>query len=212
MRSTLEHTTPRAQAKREQILAAARELFLERGFSGTSTNAIASTAGVSKETLYRYFSNKEALLSECLRGLILDLLREDLLMARGSRPIDSRDELRAALLQLADGLVETATRPDYLGLVRVIFNETPRLPQLGEIFRSAVPANTVRRVADLLKRAQEGKVAHVADTEAAARMFAGPFLTYLMDGLLAGEAPPQRPTTERVEAIVDLYLQAVTKP
>ena len=211
MTSTSERLTPRARAKRDQIRAAAQELFLERGFSGASTDAIAKSAGVSKETLYRHFRSKEALLADCLRGLILDLAMDDLMAADGSQPIGDRRELRAALLSLAEGLVERLMQPDFLGLLRVVINETPRLPQLGGVFRSAVPETVSRRVVGILGRAREGGAAYFADAEAAARMFVGPLLTYLVvDGLLAGEGPVSRPPADRLEAIVDLYLKAIT--
>jgi TetR/AcrR family transcriptional repressor of mexJK operon len=49
--------TPRARAKRDQIREGAQRVFLERGFAGTSTDAIASEAGVSKQTLYAYYAS-----------------------------------------------------------------------------------------------------------------------------------------------------------
>ncbi len=102
-------------------------------------------------------------------------------------------------------------QPDYLRLVRVIISEAPRLPHLGDVFRSAVPGTINRRVRDILKKAQENDVVLIADTEAATRMFVGPLLTYIMaDGLLSGEGRIPQPTTDRIEAIVDLYLQAIT--
>lgn len=206
-----EQLTPRARAKRDQILVAARELFLKRGFAGTSTDAISSAAGVSKETLYRHFSNKETLLADCLKSLVLDLTLDDLLVAGGSRPIGSRHELRAALLELADGFVRRLMQPDYLGLMRVVISETPRLPQLGDVYRSAVPETASRRFIKILERAEEGKAASVADADAAARMFIGPLLTYVIsNGLLVGEGPIRHPSVDRIEAIVDLYMRAIT--
>lgn len=205
--------TPRGQAKKDQIRAAAQGLFLERGFAGASTGAIAKAAGVSKETLYRYYPSKEDLLADCLRRLIAGFPAGGTPVAGGSRPMDGRDDLREALLGLAHGLVENLMRPDYLALVRVIVTETPRLPQLGEVFRTAVPESAFRAVTNLLEKAQAARVARVEDAEAAARTFVGPLLTYvLIDGLLVGEGPIHRPSSERIEAIVDLYLRAIIAP
>ena len=202
---------PRARAKRDQIRAAAQELFLERGFSGASTDAIARKAGVSKETLYRYFSNKEKLLAICLDSMISDLSVSQTFSADDSNPIRSRQELRAALLELASGFVETLLQPDYLELTRIIVSETPRLPQLGDVFRSAVPETADRRIINILNRTQESGLIHIIDKEATTRMFVGPLLTYVVvDGLLSGEGPILHPSTDRIEAIVDLYLQAIT--
>src|SRR3954470_3627283 len=48
-------------AKRRQIIEGARQVFLAEGFDGASMGEIAKAAGVSKGTLYVYFSSKEAL-------------------------------------------------------------------------------------------------------------------------------------------------------
>lgn len=54
----------RARATRERVLAAARELFVERGYVGTTIDAIAERADVSPETVYSAFGSKRALLAE----------------------------------------------------------------------------------------------------------------------------------------------------
>lgn len=51
----------KTEAKRESILAAAAEIFLEYGFEGASMAEIAARIGGSKGTLYGYFSSKEDL-------------------------------------------------------------------------------------------------------------------------------------------------------
>ncbi len=212
MSTTSEELTPRAKAKRQQIRTAAQTLFLEHGFAEVSTNMIASAAGVSKETLYRYFSSKEALLTDCLAHLIADISKDGPFAAGGASPmINSRDDLRNALLGLAHKLVGSLMQPDYLALVRVIISETPRLPQLGDLFRKAVPESAFRSISVLLARAQEQGVVRAVDAEAAARMFVGPLLTYvLIDGLFVSASPARQPSPKKLEAVVDLYLQAIT--
>src|SRR5690349_19739986 len=53
--------------KREAIMAAALELFVERGYFGTAVPEIAEKAGVGAGTIYRYFENKEALVNALYR-------------------------------------------------------------------------------------------------------------------------------------------------
>ena len=53
--------------KREAILKAALELFVERGFFGTAVPEIADRAGVGAGTIYRYFESKEALVNAIYR-------------------------------------------------------------------------------------------------------------------------------------------------
>jgi AcrR family transcriptional regulator len=53
----------------EQILDAAAELFATRGYAGTSTRAIAETAGLRQPSLYYYFSGKQEILARLVRFL-----------------------------------------------------------------------------------------------------------------------------------------------
>ena len=211
MDSATDGLTVRSRAKRDQIRAAAQQLFLERGFANTGTNLIAKEAGVSKETLYRYFPSKEELLANCLRHLIADVPENRLPVAVGGESLEDLDDLRAALLDLALRFISNLMQPDYVALVRVIITETPRLPQLGSLFRSTVPERAFQSVIDILRMAQDKNLVRFSDPETAARMFLGPLLTYvLLDGLFVGDGPPRQPPDDRVEAVVDLYLQAIT--
>lgn len=57
---TEENISPAKRARLDRILEAAEKLFVTRGFRGTAMEAIANEAGISKVTLYNYFSDKEA--------------------------------------------------------------------------------------------------------------------------------------------------------
>jgi AcrR family transcriptional regulator len=58
-----------SQARRASIIGAARQLFAEKGFHGTTTRALAAEAGVSEALLYKHFQTKEvlyeAMLDDC---------------------------------------------------------------------------------------------------------------------------------------------------
>ncbi|MFV8454750.1 TetR/AcrR family transcriptional regulator [Vibrio owensii] len=54
------------EKKRTRIIEVATELFIEQGYKDTSLDQIVAICGGSKQTLYRYFSNKEGLLVEVL--------------------------------------------------------------------------------------------------------------------------------------------------
>ncbi|MEV6398815.1 TetR/AcrR family transcriptional regulator [Streptomyces sp. NPDC051907] len=92
---------PRAQQRpdsglsaREELLAAAAELFTTRGYAATTTRAVADRAGMRQATMYHYFSGKEDLLAELLESTVapsLTLAQE--LLADSSR--SAEDRLRA---------------------------------------------------------------------------------------------------------------------
>ena len=58
------------QAGRALVAEAALPLFLARGYAGTTTKAIAESAGVSEGTVFNYFGAKSAVLLEALRQLV----------------------------------------------------------------------------------------------------------------------------------------------
>lgn len=57
---------PRSRRAHNQVLDAAIELFAERGIEGTSVESIATLSGVSKATIYKHWSDKDALCLEAL--------------------------------------------------------------------------------------------------------------------------------------------------
>lgn len=64
------------EQKRTGLIEAAHYLFLERGLSGTSIDAIVERAEVAKGTFYLYFKNKDAVLSEVVYEITRDVLLE----------------------------------------------------------------------------------------------------------------------------------------
>jgi TetR/AcrR family transcriptional repressor of mexJK operon len=202
---------PRARAKLEQIREGAQRIFLERGFAGASTDAIASEAGVSKQTLYAYYASKETLLADVLRHLIHENPQNPLSEVE-EMPLDTSEELRGALDSLAQRAITSLMQPDYLALIRVVIAETPRLPQVGALFRSAVPEQLLGGVVRILEGARaKGVVGEVNADAAASRMFMGALLTYaILDGLLVGEGPPRPPAPEQIAAVVDLFMKTIS--
>ena len=61
MTASVSPLKPRSTDKREEVLDIASENFLSKGFDGTSINVMAREAGISKESIYRYFGSKEDL-------------------------------------------------------------------------------------------------------------------------------------------------------
>jgi AcrR family transcriptional regulator len=68
--------TRRKEARPQELLAAALELFVERGYAATRLDDVASRAGVTKGTLYLYFPSKEDLFFAMVRENLLPVLDE----------------------------------------------------------------------------------------------------------------------------------------
>lgn len=65
---------PAKQTRREQILAAAAELFARHGFHGVGIDDIGAAVGISGPALYRHFRSKDAMLGEMLTSISERLL------------------------------------------------------------------------------------------------------------------------------------------
>jgi TetR/AcrR family transcriptional regulator, mexJK operon transcriptional repressor len=201
----------RAQAKRERVHQAAQSLFLRYGFEGTSMDAIAEEAQVSKPTLYRYYPNKEAMFIAVLEQLVLHQPNDRDLLAFQDTAMNSPATLEHALTMWAQTTLENLMQPTYLGLLRLLIAELPRFPTLGALFFQAVPQQGGRSLMALLERAQAHGIVVCEDSEAAIRLFVGSLLTYVLgDGLLAADGVPHTPTPERVVALAHVFMQAIT--
>ena len=222
MDNTQNQETERARQKRGQILDAARTLFLARGYAHTSTEAVRREAGISKETLYRYYRTKEDLFADVLRRLTLEHLyqpfqademlpqiqADEMLPQKGA----SREQLQKVLRRLAKEIAETMMQPDYLALLRIVVAESTRFPALGELFRKTVPEQGIAAIVELLKRLRKKGLVAKIDAEAAARMLLGSLLTYaLIDGILNSDnKSPLPPAPRRIRAIADLFVRAIS--
>ena len=211
MVATSEELGPKALAKRDQILAGARRVFLRDGFAAASTDAIAAEAKVSKRTIYVYYSSKEALFAGVMRRLTIENPQTRALESMEEMSPGSEEELRRDLLELARKIIATMMQPDYLALLRTTIAETHRFPQLGGLFRATVPERAMRSFAVFIEKSRErGVVGPDVDGDTAARMFVGPLLTYaVLNGLFA-EGPPRPPAQEKIKEIVELYMKTIT--
>ncbi|WP_107657352.1 TetR/AcrR family transcriptional regulator [Nocardia suismassiliense] len=101
-------TQRRAKETREQILDAAAELFGERGIAETSTNRIATAAGVSIGTLYRYFPDRSVIVDALLERMLTSA-EERFTTWMSGRPQDPIADLLPAIPQLTTEILEVFT-------------------------------------------------------------------------------------------------------
>ncbi|HEX2160522.1 MAG TPA: TetR/AcrR family transcriptional regulator [Thermoleophilaceae bacterium] len=118
----------RSAQKRRAILAAARDIFLSKGYAGTSMDEVAEIAAVSKQTVYKQFGAKQSLFETIVTEDIEATARttQDMVTALGSSEQLERDLRRFARQHVAD-----LTQPDLLRLRRLIVAEADRFPDLA---------------------------------------------------------------------------------
>jgi AcrR family transcriptional regulator len=81
-------------SRRDQILAAAAELFARSGFHGVGIDDIGAAVGISGPALYRHFRSKDAMLGEMLTSI------SEYLLTGGQRTVDANADAEQALAEL----------------------------------------------------------------------------------------------------------------
>ena len=146
-------------AKQRRILDAALSVFAAEGYSGTSMDAIAAKAAVSKPTLYQYFGTKEQLFTE-----IMLAERNTMLLAFDHPGTDMVAELHHFAWHYAD----TVMRPEFLSLARLIIGEAQRFPEIGRAYQAAGPDRVLAGMITYLTRQREAGKLTFDDAELAA--------------------------------------------
>ena len=119
----------RKQERPAELLAAALELFVERGYAATRLDDVAARAGVSKGTLYLYFENKEELFKAVVRENIVARISQTRELAR---QFDGpREELLRLLVQR---WWQQYGQTPAAGLSKLIMAESGNFPQIARFF------------------------------------------------------------------------------
>lgn len=143
---------PKSEAKGAAILAAATELFLARGFQATSMDAVAKDAGVSKQTVYGHFANKDELFKSCIRNKVGSY-------HIGEIAIPGNANLRAGLFDIVRNFLALLTDPEVVAMHRVIMSEAASQPRVAELFYESGPLAAKNAVVDFLcHQAEAGRL------------------------------------------------------
>ena len=193
--------TARAKEEtRQRIVAAAKELFAERGFEGASTRDLAAASGIAAGTLFNYFPSKEAL-AMTLVAEALELGTEGFHQRR--RGDESLDEDLFA--HVAAGLRELEPYRDFLGEVI----ETAMSPfgrsavvELGEDVR----LRHLETVAELLAEHDRGEAQGFISVHLYWTLYLGVLAFWSND-----ESPNQEDTLVVLDRSLRLYVASVGK-
>jgi AcrR family transcriptional regulator len=138
-----------AGAVEQRILDAACEVFLERGFAGTSIDEIAEVARSGKPTIYARFSGKEALFKAVvMRSVAANVAHFDSYTPTGANIEERLESIAATVL-------EWILLSDSIGLMRVAIAEAPRFPDLASSVYAMARERGGQAVARLLAEAAQ---------------------------------------------------------
>lgn len=149
------------EARREAILEAAHDLFLEKGYEATTLNDVVKRSGGSLATLYELFENKPGL----LRAMVDR--KCGVMVKRIDDAVSAHKAPREALREIAEFMFDKIVCPDSTALFKAALAQ----PDLGPQLYQAGPATSQAKVAEFLAlKAREG-VFELDDPLVAAGMF-----------------------------------------
>ena len=131
----LDERREKPRAKEQEVLEVATAYFLKHGYQGASINAMARSSGISKESIYRYFSSKKQLFEAVMCRELVDY-RNILTHLAASL---SAMTLRDALVTIAETVLSVATTDRCLQMRRLIFEEARNSPDVGQHYYQIGP-------------------------------------------------------------------------
>jgi len=136
---------PRCNEKNHAILNSAATLFLENGFDGTSMDAVAKDAGVSKQTVYSHFASKETLFGEAVRAKIHNFSPDAALETMSEHTLEG--DLRA----LTQNYVNLMLNHESIALMRLLAGAANKGNKLAEIFYEVSSSEILDRISDFFQ-------------------------------------------------------------
>jgi len=156
---------PKDLAKRRAILDAAKDLFLRNGYDGSSMDAIAAEAGVSKLTVYSHFTDKETLFSAAIKAKCEEQLPELLFELPDDVPLESQ------LVGIARGFLALINSRESVEMHRMMVNLASQGSKLSQLFYEAGPKRVQEEMEVLLHKAARRGLLNLDDPHRAADHF-----------------------------------------
>lgn len=199
---------PKDLGKRDAILEAAKQLFSTHGFGGTSMDAIAKAADVSKLTVYSHFGDKDSLFKAAIVAKCEQQMPNDLFAVPENVP------LRDALTAIAQAFHRLVHSSEALSLHRMMIANAGQDAHLVELFFEAGVRRTLAGFQQFLDRAIAAGQLEIPDSARAAQHF-----FCLLKGIdhlkqLCGCARPvaRKEIAAHIDSVVDLFLRAYAAP
>lgn len=165
----------RKDARPQELLDAALDHFVARGFAATRLDDVAKSAGVSKGTLYLYFCSKEELFKAVVRESIVPLIGQTegvVDQFTGS----SEDLFRLVMRSWWENMGATKLS----GLPKLMMAEAGNFPELASFYQEEVVDRGEKLVTTMLRRGVARGEVRDDDLEIATRILIAPMIMMMM--------------------------------
>ena len=196
----------RKEARPQELLDAALDLFVEKGFAATRSEEVATRAGVSKGTLYLYYPSKEELLKEVIRHNVVNQIAEGMEIVRAFEGTSS--ELLAYVLRL---WWERVGETRAAGILKLMMSEVRNFPEIAQFWVAEVTSPADRMIAEIVQRGIDSGEFRPVDVENAVHALVAPLLFLVMNkhSLDACHVGAKFEPKAVIEAQIDLVLHGL---
>lgn len=165
----------RAEARPDEVLDAALDLFIASGFSATRVEDIARRAGISKGAVYLYFDSKEAILAALVRRSVVPVA-VDAVSQSALEQADAAETIRLMVRTVAGRMADGRI----FAIPRIIFAEAGNFPDLVQMYRREVIERGIGALEALVKRGIEQGQFRPVNPRHAVRGIIGPLIAHLL--------------------------------
>jgi AcrR family transcriptional regulator len=174
----------RAEARPDEVLDAALELFVEKGFAQTRVEDIAARAGLSKGAVYLYFPSKEAILEGLVRRAIVPIANSALGFLENFTG-DPRIVITTVMKMIAGRLHD----PKLVAIPRLLIREMIHFPEFAQMYRREVLDRVIPKVAQLIRNGVAEGYFRPVDPELTIRSIIGPIALHMLMAEVFGITP-----------------------
>ena len=135
---------PKSNEKRRDILFHASELFLLQGYDRTSMDAVAKHSGVSKQTVYSHFQNKDVLYNAVIEAKCEEYRIQESTQCAESQALDE------VLYDIALNFIQLLNDERVIAMYSVVIGESKNNLHVAQLFYDAGPLHGITLVKDLL--------------------------------------------------------------
>lgn len=194
----------RKQHRPGELLEAALDLFVEKGYAATRSEEVAAKAGVSKGTLFLYFPSKEELFKAVVRENVVKTVTDGALEVANFKGT-SKELLHFLMREWWRRYGATKAS----GITKLIISEGNHFPELAAFYQDEVITPAVRILKDVLQRGRDNGEFKNFDIDSTVMVIIAPMLFFIMSKhahamCLAGQpdTPPENFIAQHADLLV----------
>lgn len=195
----------RKEARPQELLSAALDLFVERGYQATRLEDVAKNAGVSKGTLYLYFTNKEDLFKAVVRENVVPVL------GAAEETVERFEGDSATLFRdIMMGWWNRIGNTKLSGITKLMMAESGNFPDVARFYHEEVISRGNALIVRMLERGIKRGEFRAIDAQQAMQVIVAPMVMLIMwnHSFNACRLKPIAPQ-EYLNCFIDLVLRGL---